>query len=224
MRCLTRSLHVPQVHSISTVLLAGAMDAFHMGDIFWVLALIPVLIVLLALCTDCRDPELDTPPVDDYQYKPSTNAHTKTFRVLRRPPSPPWTAIQSQPDPRRGPPYTLTNQSASFIKTEGDNESVPSYENEEQACTMDNEENDIDKYIEVLPDVPLTEQRKEDHASSDSIVEQYENIPESQRHSLGEYVNVLEAEATVLDPCFVNISDRESEDDTPDYENVRPGL
>ncbi|KAF7238758.1 Linker for activation of T-cells family member 1 [Varanus komodoensis] len=103
-------------------------------------------------------------------------------------------------------------------------ESVPSYENEEQACTMDNEENDIDKYIEVLPDVPLTEQRKEDHASSDSIVEQYENIPESQRHSLGEYVNVLEAEATVLDPCFVNISDRESEDDTPDYENVRPGL
>ncbi|XP_062993549.1 uncharacterized protein LOC134406185 [Elgaria multicarinata webbii] len=201
------------------------MDAFHTGDIYWILALtVPVLVVLLVLCIDCRDDELDTPPVDDYQYKPSSSAHSQTFRVLRRPPSPPWSAIQSQPDLRRCPPYSLAGQSASYIKVEGDNESVPSYENEEQACVTDEDENYFPGYIEVLPDIPLTDQRNEDHASSDSIVDQYENMPECQRHSLGEYVNVLEPEATILDPCFVGTSDQESEDDTPDYENVCPGL
>ncbi|KAM6449635.1 linker for activation of T-cells family member 1 isoform 2-T6 [Liasis olivaceus] len=201
------------------------MDTFHTGDFFWMLALaVPILVVLLVLCTDCRDPALDTPSIDDYQYKPSTNIHSQTFRVLRRPPSPPWSAIQSQPDLQsRGPAYSFTSQTPSFIKVE-DNESVPSYENEEQACVIDDDENYFPGYIEVLPDVPITEQRNKDHASSESIVDQYENVPESQRHSLGEYVNVLEPEPIILDPCFVGTSDRESEDDAPDYENVCSGL
>ncbi|XP_039191258.1 linker for activation of T-cells family member 1 isoform X3 [Crotalus tigris] len=159
------------------------------------------------------------------EFRPSTNIHSQTFRVLRRPPSPPWSAILSQPDLQStGSAYSLCSQTPAFIRTE-DNESVPSYENEEPPFVPDDDDNYIPGYIVVLPDVPITEQRKKDHASSESILDQYENVPESQRHSLGEYVNVLEPAPIILDPCFaVGTSDRESEDDVPDYENVCFGL
>ncbi|XP_008115723.1 linker for activation of T-cells family member 1 isoform X2 [Anolis carolinensis] len=208
------------------------MDVFPTGDLFWMLILtVPVLVVLLVLCIDCRDTELDTPPIGDYEDKPPTTFRPQTFRVVRRPPSPPWSAIQSQPDLRRCPPYSFSNQSTT-LKDEVDNESMPSYENEEPPFIPfipDDEENDGPGYILVLPDVPITNQRNEDHASSDSIMDQYENMPESQRHSVGEYVNILEPEATILEPCFPVgasdcTSDQESDDDIPDYENVCPGF
>ncbi|XP_042332619.1 linker for activation of T-cells family member 1 isoform X2 [Sceloporus undulatus] len=161
------------------------MAVFTTGDLFWILALtVPVLVVLLVLCIDCRDTELDTPPISDYEDKPPTTGRHETFRVLRRPPSPPLCAIQSQPDLRRCFPYSLPNLSASF-KVEGDNESIPSYENEEPPCITDDEENYVPGYIVVIPDVPITYQRNEDHASSDSIMDQYENMPECQRYSPG---------------------------------------
>ncbi|XP_070584194.1 linker for activation of T-cells family member 1 isoform X2 [Erythrolamprus reginae] len=203
------------------------MDIFQTGDFFWMLALaVPILVVLLVLCTDCRDPDIDTPAIDDYQYKPSTNAHSQTFRLLRRPPSPPWSDIQYQLDSQRtDSEYRFE---PAFIKIE-DNESVPSYENEEIPCPTDDDENYNTGYIipcqfihsrEVLPDVPITEQKNKDHGSSESIIDQYENVYESQRNSPNEYVNILEPKPSILDPCFVDTSDRESEDDIPDYENV----
>ncbi|XP_072860636.1 linker for activation of T-cells family member 1 isoform X3 [Pogona vitticeps] len=210
------------------------MDAFQMGELFWILALtVPVLVVLLALCVDCRDPELDTPPIGDYEEKPPTTVRPQTFRVLRRPPSPSFSSNHSLPDLK-----SLPNQSLSFFQAEGDDESVPSYENQEQVCITDDEENYFPGYIVVLPDVPIVDQRNEDHASTDSVVDQYENMPESERHSPGDYVNVLEPEATILDPCFDVLllqsdashlpergsSDQESEEDTPDYENVCSGV
>ncbi|XP_072860635.2 linker for activation of T-cells family member 1 isoform X2 [Pogona vitticeps] len=195
------------------------MDAFQMGELFWILALtVPVLVVLLALCVDCRDPELDTPPIGDYEEKPPTTVRPQTFRVLRRPPSPSFSSNHSLPDLKRNSgrhswlfstpffphnnPVSLPNQSLSFFQAEGDDESVPSYENQEQVCITDDEENYFPGYIVVLPDVPIVDQRNEDHASTDSVVDQYENMPESERHSPGDYVNVLEPEATILDPCF----------------------
>ncbi|XP_070586444.1 linker for activation of T-cells family member 1-like isoform X3 [Erythrolamprus reginae] len=167
------------------------MDIFHTGDFFWMLALaVPILVVLLVLCTDCRDPDIDTPAIDDYQYK--------TDSEYRFEPT--------------------------FIKIE-DNESVPSYENEEIPCPTDDDENYTTGYIEVLPDVPITEQKNKDHGSSESIIDQYENVGESLRNSPNEYVNILEPKPSILDPCFaVDTSDRESEDDIPDYENVCFGL
>ncbi|XP_061445166.1 linker for activation of T-cells family member 1 isoform X3 [Rhineura floridana] len=137
----------------------------------------------------------------------------------------------------RYPPYSLSHHTAASFQVEDDNGSIPSYENQVQPCIPDedNDDNYVPPYIaalklvslllcsEVLPDAPLTNQGNEDCASTGSIV-QYENVLESQRHSPGEYVNVLDPETTILDPCFVGTSDRESEDDTPDYENVCPGL
>ncbi|XP_067326013.1 linker for activation of T-cells family member 1 isoform X4 [Anolis sagrei] len=97
------------------------MDVFPTGDLFWMLILtVPVLVVLLVLCIDCRDTELDTPPIGDYEDKPPTTSRPQTFRVLRRPPSPPWFTIQSQPDLSRCPPYSFANQSTS-MKNEADN-------------------------------------------------------------------------------------------------------
>ncbi|XP_066487024.1 linker for activation of T-cells family member 1 isoform X2 [Tiliqua scincoides] len=189
---------------------------------FWLLALsVPALVVLLVLCIGCRDPEQDTPPIDDYQYKPQTCDRSPTFRVVRRPPSPPWSAIQPQPDLRRCPAQILAT--TPILMNEGDNESVPSYENEGDAC------DDGTGYIEVLPDPPPTDQGNGDCASSGSIAEPYENMPETESlqqslESLGEYVNVLEPDATVSDMFLTCTSDRESEDDTPDYENVCSGV
>ncbi|XP_034990797.1 linker for activation of T-cells family member 1 isoform X2 [Zootoca vivipara] len=205
---------------------AATTSQCGMDDIFWVLAFtVPLLAILLVLCIDCQDPELDTPSVDDYQYKPSTSARSKTFNI-RRPPSPPWPAVSSQPDVWRCPPCSISYPVPSY-KVERDNESIPSYENqgEVQAGATDDEDNDdnyVPPYIDVLPDAPLTDQGNEDGASTDSLGGQYENVLECERNSPGEYVNVLEPEATILGPCFVGsgTSDRESEDDTPDYENV----
>nr|XP_028559898.1 linker for activation of T-cells family member 1 [Podarcis muralis]XP_028559899.1 linker for activation of T-cells family member 1 [Podarcis muralis]XP_028559900.1 linker for activation of T-cells family member 1 [Podarcis muralis]XP_028559901.1 linker for activation of T-cells family member 1 [Podarcis muralis]XP_028559902.1 linker for activation of T-cells family member 1 [Podarcis muralis]XP_028559903.1 linker for activation of T-cells family member 1 [Podarcis muralis] len=210
------------------------MDASHTGDIFWVLAFtVPLLVILLVLCIDCRDPELDTQSVDDYQDKPSSSARSSSTFKLIRPPSPPWPAVSSQPDMwrhSRCPPCSLSYPAPSY-KVERDNESIPSYENqgEVQAGATDDEDNDdnyVPPYIDVLPDAPLTGQGNEDGASTDSLGEQYENVLECERNSPGDYVNVLEPEATMVGPCFVGsgTSDRESEDDTPDYENVCPGL
>ncbi|XP_054849055.1 uncharacterized protein LOC129338675 isoform X3 [Eublepharis macularius] len=198
------------------------MDDFHTGAIFWVWVLaftVPALVVLLVLCVGCRDPELDMPQIDDYAYKPSSSGHLETFRVLRRNPSPPRPAVQFQPDLQRCPPRNPPRPAALFSKAEEDNESIPSYENEEQPCATDNDKN----YIEVLPDAPFMEQGDRDGVSTGSIGDQYENMPESaasSRHSLGEYVNVLEPDAAILDICIGGNSDPESEDDIPDYENI----
>ncbi|KAH0626555.1 hypothetical protein JD844_001613 [Phrynosoma platyrhinos] len=197
------------------------MAAFPTGDLFWMLALtVPVLVVLLVLCTDCRDTELDTPPISDYEDNSTMVCPPVPTRLERVSP-----VMKTKVSNRK-------SSAISFL----------------QNMQLDSLVGVIGRYLlgrhffslicntpcagtpgVVLPDVPITDQRNEDHASSDSIMDQYENMPESQRHSPGEYVNVLEPEATTLEPCFAIgandcTSDRESEDDVPDYENVCPGL
>ncbi|XP_060111918.1 linker for activation of T-cells family member 1 [Heteronotia binoei] len=201
------------------------MDTFQTDANFlvWLLTFtVPSLVVLLVLCIGCRDPESDMPPIDDYQYKPHSSGQHETFRVLRRNPSPPCAPVQRQPDLQRCPPQNPPRPAVPFGHE--DNRSIPSYENEEQPCATDDDENYVPGYIEVLPDAPVEDQGNRDGASTGSIGDQYENIsesPASSRHSLGEYVNVLEPDPTILDFCVEGgNSDLESEDDTPDYENI----
>ncbi|KAL8176863.1 UNVERIFIED_CONTAM: hypothetical protein K2H54_039539 [Gekko kuhli] len=207
-----------------TAHLEGGMDTFQTDAnvLIWLLTFtVPTLVVLLVLCIGCRDPESDMPPIDDYQYKPHSSGQ-ETFRVLRRNPSPPWAPPPRQPDLQRCPPRNLPRPAGSFCNE--DNGSIPSYENEGQPCATDDDENYVPGYIEVLPDAPVGEQGHGDGASTGSIGDQYENMPESpasSRHSLGEYVNVLEPDPTILDLCVEGgTSDLESEDDAPDYENI----
>ncbi|XP_048373749.1 uncharacterized protein LOC125444985 [Sphaerodactylus townsendi] len=199
------------------------MDAFQTDATFfvWLLAFaIPALVVLLVLCIGCPDPAA----IDDYQYKPHPSGQLETFRVLRRNPSPPWAPAPRQPDLQRCPPHNPPRLAASLDKRGKDNESIPSYENEEQPCPTDDDENYVPGYIEVLPDLPVRDQGNMEGTSTDSLRDQYENMPESpvsSRQSLGEYVNVLEPDPTILDLCVADgNSDLESEDETPDYENI----
>ncbi|KAJ6654399.1 hypothetical protein lerEdw1_006992 [Lerista edwardsae] len=171
-----------------------------------------------------------------------------TFYVLPSPDpaAPPWSAVQSQPELRRCPAQILATQPTSISMNEGDNESIPSYENEGEAG------DDGTGYIEVLPDPPSTDQGNGDCASSGSIAEPYENMPETE--SLQQSLESLVSEETLqvwaglsrssFASCLgamsraqwapsINVigyllaahtSDLESEDDTPDYENVCTGV
>ncbi|XP_077170101.1 linker for activation of T-cells family member 1 isoform X2 [Paroedura picta] len=223
----------------------AGMDTFQTDASFlvWLLTLtVPTLVVLLVVCIGCRDPESDTLPIDDYQYKPHSSGQLENFRVLRPNPSSPWAPAQRQPIlPRTtatryplGPPYARTASSgcpqqdpprppAPFDTDNEDNESIPSYVNEEQHCATDEDENYFPGYIEVLPDAPVGDKENENGASTGSLGDQYENMPEStasSQHSLGEYVNVLEPDPIIVDLCAAGSSDLESEEDTPDYENI----
>ncbi|XP_054849056.1 uncharacterized protein LOC129338675 isoform X4 [Eublepharis macularius] len=167
------------------------MDDFHTGAIFWVWVLAFTVPALVVLLVLCVG--CRDPELDMPQID------DYAYKC-----------------PPRNPP----RPAALFSKAEEDNESIPSYENEEQPCATDNDKN----YIEVLPDAPFMEQGDRDGVSTGSIGDQYENMPESaasSRHSLGEYVNVLEPDAAILDICIAGgNSDPESEDDIPDYENI----
>ncbi|KYO25452.1 linker for activation of T-cells family member 1 isoform A [Alligator mississippiensis] len=179
-----------------------------------VLALLPPVAALL--CAHCprrspRGPEA----IGDYEYKRSPQA----------PPS----------------------RTASVARPEPDNDSVPSYENEEHpphvAADMEDDDNDYNNdtpgYVVVLPDgaagPPLAEppapaSAPQDNSCSAMAGEDYENFPEppptppepQMRESLAadslEYVNMPEPGAP--EPQYGS-SDRESEEDGPDYENLQ---
>ncbi|XP_077170103.1 linker for activation of T-cells family member 1 isoform X4 [Paroedura picta] len=173
---------------------------------------------------------------------PTLLASSRISGCCGRIPSP-WAPAQRQPIlPRTtatryplGPPYARTASSgcpqqdpprppAPFDTDNEDNESIPSYVNEEQHCATDEDENYFPGYIEVLPDAPVGDKENENGASTGSLGDQYENMPEStasSQHSLGEYVNVLEPDPIIVDLCAeAGSSDLESEEDTPDYENI----
>ncbi|XP_037754786.1 linker for activation of T-cells family member 1 [Chelonia mydas] len=134
-------------------------------------------------------------------------------------------------------PQAPQSRQVSFTRTETDNDSVPSYENEERPRGDEDDDNDynnelyITGYVEVLPDSITETSPKEvvtsrpelrDSVSSVAMGDEYENVPEAQRESLAdslEYVNMPEPGSSIPDAHY-GASNRESEDDGPDYENL----
>ncbi|XP_059586383.1 linker for activation of T-cells family member 1 isoform X2 [Alligator mississippiensis] len=218
-----------------------------------VLALLPPVAALL--CAHCprrspRGPEA----IGDYEYKPPAPcAPQNSFILLSRSSCAPRNQIRQQPVtpteqflsiPRS--PQAPPSRTASVARPEPDNDSVPSYENEEHpphvAADMEDDDNDYNNdtpgYVVVLPDgaagPPLAEppapaSAPQDNSCSAMAGEDYENFPEppptppepQMRESLAdslEYVNMPEPGAP--EPQYGS-SDRESEEDGPDYENLQ---
>ncbi|XP_065278215.1 linker for activation of T-cells family member 1 [Emys orbicularis] len=244
---------------MEAVSLAGVLWAF-------VLVLPAVLATALCIgCRDTGSPgaEWDGPPlppplmlrpalspahgaqaVGDYEYKPPPCVPPNSFMVLTRANYPSRNQIKQQPVPPaeqflsipRSPQAPQSRQ-VSFTRTETDNDSVPSYENEERPRGDDDDDNDYNNeiytpgYVEVLPDSVTETSPTElvtsgpelrDSASSVGMGDEYENMPEAQRESLAdslEYVNMPEPVSGLPDAHY-GASDRESEDDGPDYENL----
>ncbi|XP_029462950.1 uncharacterized protein LOC115094248 isoform X2 [Rhinatrema bivittatum] len=221
-------------------------------SIMWAFILVLPVILIMALCIGCREsaPKRIPQSVDDYDFRSSYMSHpSSSFAVMRHPstgipsnfssslPVTASDAFLSVPSP-----LAPDSRRSSFTPAEVDNESVPSYENQDQKQTEDDEYiNDtyISGYIDVLPDIveppvpcpePMPEPETEEQMQSDRIsstnTEEYENVPEQQRDSLGdslEYVNVpdqQEARQHLDNFSQEGGSNRDSEEDTPDYENV----
>ncbi|XP_067401859.1 linker for activation of T-cells family member 1 isoform X2 [Emydura macquarii macquarii] len=221
------------------------MEAVSLAGVLWALVLVLPAVLATALCIGCRDassPVHGAQAVGDYEYKPPPCVPPNSFMVLTRTNYPSRNQIKQQPVvpaeqflsiPRS--PQVPQSRQVSFTRTETDNDSVPSYENEER--TRGDEDNDYNNelyatgYVEVLPDsitetppavlIPSGPELR-DSVSSVTMGEEYENVPEAQRESLAdslEYVNMPEPGASLPDAHY-GASDRESEEDGPDYENL----
>ncbi|XP_029462951.1 uncharacterized protein LOC115094248 isoform X3 [Rhinatrema bivittatum] len=204
-------------------------------SIMWAFILVLPVILIMALCIGCREsaPKRIPQSVDDYDFRSSYMSHpSSSFAVMRHPstgipsnfssslPVTASDAFLSVPSS----PLAPDSRRSSFTPAEVDNESVPSYENQDQKQTEDDEYiNDtyISGYIDVLPDIveppvpcpepmpePETEeQMQSDRISSDSL--EYVNVPDQQ-----------EARQHLDNFSQEGGSNRDSEEDTPDYENV----
>ncbi|XP_030065353.1 linker for activation of T-cells family member 1 [Microcaecilia unicolor] len=139
-------------------------------------------------------------------------------------------------------PLVPESRRSSFTPAEVDNESVPSYENEGQKTPEDEDyinDSYISGYIDVLPDIvetpvsdpePVREPEPAGETHSDRLsstnTEEYENVLDQQRDSMGdslEYVNVPEQHQVGQrsdNLSYDGGSNQDSEEDTPDYENV----
>ncbi|XP_074852223.1 linker for activation of T-cells family member 1 [Carettochelys insculpta] len=222
------------------------MEAISLAGVLWAFTLVLPALLVMALCIGCRDnssPAHGAQAVADYEYKPPPYVTHNSFMVLTRTTYPSRNQIKQQPV---GPaeqflsipqsPQVPQSRQASFSRTETDNDSVPSYENAERPHGDGDEDNDYNNdlyatgYVEVLPDsvteMPPTElvtsTPDRGNASSAAPAEDYENAPEAQRQSLAdslEYVNMPEPGCSLPDD-HCGSSNRESEDDGPDYENL----
>ncbi|XP_075422620.1 linker for activation of T-cells family member 1 isoform X3 [Ascaphus truei] len=192
------------------MLLGGRMDSLSVTSLLWAFILVLPVILTAALCISCRKktPTRILQSVDDYVYNRSMTAESRRSSV--------GMVVQ-------------------------DTDSLPSYENELKAKDDDDDiddnysnENYICGYIEVLPDdtdiktgcvltVPPNLDSTSASVSSATIADDgYENV-EQQRSSLNEsleYVNVPSLNDIGIQTDLDNRSGQESEDDSPDYENV----
>nr|XP_033799862.1 linker for activation of T-cells family member 1 [Geotrypetes seraphini] len=222
-------------------------------SLMWAFILVLPVILTMALCIGCREraPTQISQSVDDYDFKPSYMSHSHTsFTVIRNPSTgmpnnfPSSLPVATSEVFLSVPcsPQAPESRRSSFTPAEVDNESVPSYENEDQKQPEDEDYiNDtyISGYIDVLPDNVETpasdpepahelEPAGDMHSGrlSSTNTEEYENVVEQQRDSMGdslEYVNVPEqhqVEQRSENLSFDGGSNQDSEDDTPDYENV----
>ncbi|XP_038619436.1 linker for activation of T-cells family member 1 [Tachyglossus aculeatus] len=210
--------------------------------LFLLLFLLPTVMVT-ALCLCCRD--LPDSPSESVSRVNTNSQNSSGLVILKRSPynPSPWSVVShppvSHPDllPVPRSPQNLVGSLQNLsVQPEPDNDSVPSYENE-SPLTEAKENKDEDGYLEVLPEgspipmslpppspaLPSSSMGPRDSASS-MVSEEYENVPETPGESLGgssEYVNVPEAQGKEMPLAHVGLSDCESEEERPDYENLQ---
>ncbi|XP_075422619.1 linker for activation of T-cells family member 1 isoform X2 [Ascaphus truei] len=230
------------------MLLGGRMDSLSVTSLLWAFILVLPVILTAALCISCRKktPTRILQSVDDYVYKSAFTKPPTSFTILRGCNYPPQNVSSSIfVAPREQllsiPSMTAESRRSSVGMVVQDTDSLPSYENELKAKDDDDDiddnysnENYICGYIEVLPDdtdiktgcvltVPPNLDSTSASVSSATIADDgYENV-EQQRSSLNEsleYVNVPSLNDIGIQTDLDNRSGQESEDDSPDYENV----
>ncbi|XP_069508276.1 uncharacterized protein [Ambystoma mexicanum] len=208
--------------------------------IMWAFIVLLPIIITTALCIHCRAaaPTRIPQSIDDYEYKPHdmmSPASHSSFTVLR--PSnygqqrgdtglrmdrmDAFLSVSSLPAPE--------SWKNSFAKPAVDNDSVPSYENDEADVDYSNKDS-IPEYLDVLPDnvdPSVSQSAHNDDRKSASlssvVTEDYQNVPEQERDSLGdnlEYENVPEKKEPAHASVNYDDTSESEDDDNPDYENV----
>nr|DBA07033.1 TPA_inf: linker for activation of T cells [Anser cygnoides] len=187
----------------------------------WGLALLPPALLLAALCARCR--RRHNAQIDD-ECKPPQPVPSSSFVVIA-----PFRCSSHAPPQQRPPavephlplpsPQPPQQRRVSAARPEPDRAPTPpapddDYSNELYATG----------YVEVLPD-PQEEARggSPQGRDSDSAArqgEEYENVPDGSRRSLDDSLEYINVPAAGSSPASRYASDRESEGDGPDYENV----
>nr|XP_014349847.1 PREDICTED: linker for activation of T-cells family member 1 [Latimeria chalumnae] len=219
------------------------MDVASFMSIMWACFLLLPVVIVTTLCLGCWERKNRTirNQESDYEDKPpffiAPHPQNSSFAVLRQPnykphsiPSiPPVTSMDFLPVPS---PLPVESRRSSYTKIEADNESGPSYENEQIDTDPDDDDykNYGSGYITILPDDPAPKLKEtvkvSNHCSKISLnnsAEDYENLQEVAIESDADtdefdgsnYVNVAE-----MKYGGGGGSDRDSEDDGPDYVNA----
>ncbi|XP_066578135.1 linker for activation of T-cells family member 1 [Amia ocellicauda] len=212
---------------------SAALGSYLLGAVY----LVPAVLVT-ALCMGCwRQKNNARIPQNIADYEDEL-----PFRVVR-----PSTSVTMQMNHKPGPapppstsfllpvmsPHIVESRRTSFAPTE-DNESVPSYENEEHAESGDyvneEEEKPGEGYIEVLPDPPApvvgSVSQQSLLSTPSSVNENYVNVDDTSENfdsNSGNYVNLDEenCKAFTLNNglSFDNVHDSE-DDESSDYVNA----
>ncbi|XP_074138861.1 linker for activation of T-cells family member 1 [Sminthopsis crassicaudata] len=213
------------------------METASLGpSLLWLLVLLFPALLVTALCLCCRDlpgPNSEGPSVDGPQ-QPGGGLVILKPRYCNWPP-----AVPCQPDllpiPRSPQPPEPSRRIPS--RRDVDTRSEPSYENEEPEDADEEDDYHNEGYLIVLPDgsssEPLSNSAPNlvspdlrESPSSTVWGEDYVNVSasESTEVSLGgscEYVNVPEAQEKRTPASQTPVTDRDGEEEGPDYENVQ---
>ncbi|XP_041094623.1 uncharacterized protein LOC121306768 [Polyodon spathula] len=212
-------------------------------SMLWSLFLLLPLVLLSTLCSYCRQQRRIQQSVEDYEIKPQNyNNPGGGFTVIRPNYAPPGILpVRSVTSPTHflsiPSPHPAESRRSSFAKTD-DDESAPSYENQDQNLDSDyvNEDNEEQErpgegYIVVLPDPPAPPTSTEPHPQTDgptsnrsSVTEEYVNVPDDSSDRIdsnsGDYVNLNEEDISSISHVLQVDYHNDSEDDGPDYVNA----
>nr|DBA07032.1 TPA_inf: linker for activation of T cells [Anas platyrhynchos] len=191
-------------------------------EALWGLALLPPALLLAALCTRCY--RRHSAPMDE-ECKTPQPVPTSSFMVIT--PS----RCSSHAPPQQRPPVVEPNLPLPSPQPPQQRRVSAARPQPERAPTPPAPDDDYSNelyatgYVVVLPD-PQGEARgggsPQDRDSGSTALQdkEYENVPEGPRRSLADSLEYINVPAAGSSPASRYGSDRESEGDGPDYENV----
>nr|DBA07029.1 TPA_exp: linker for activation of T cells [Gallus gallus] len=211
--------------------------------------LMAALLLTAALCVRCHRQRSPGAPLYD-RDKPMSEPPPHSFQILpvvRHPQSAPPPPRGAAPEMILNPNPNLHNPNIHLswgTRGHGDAGSPqtsqqrrisatrPEPERGSPTCAPESEDDYSNEvyasgYVKVLPDAEDAAQRSNGTATADTAAhatppEQYENVPDVSRHSLGDSLEYINVPTVTPSPASRYGSDRDSDADGPDYENVTP--
>nr|DBA07031.1 TPA_inf: linker for activation of T cells [Meleagris gallopavo] len=207
--------------------------------------LVAVLLLTAALCVRCHRQRGPGAPLDAPRDKPMSEQPQSSFQILpivrypsHVPPqargAAPETILNPNPNPNLHLSWVTRGHgdagSPQFSQQRRVSASRPEPDRGSPTCAPESEDDYSNEvyasgYVKVLPDPQDAAQHNHSSAaelSGATPPEQYENVPDVSRRSLDDSLEYINVPTTTSSPASRFGSDRDSDADGPDYENVTP--